>query len=131
MSTQKVPMCAGKTPVSHKKRAFCRYTRRRFQLTFRALHGNHIVMVTPAVYPRLFSHHFDIQSTARKSHCHGYTPAVYPRLLLSTSTFRALHGHLAALRESGWTFTHACLRLHHFDILSTAQTQTNQFDTYM
>ena len=26
-----------------------------------------------AVYPRLFSHHFDIQSTARKSHCHGYS----------------------------------------------------------
>ena len=42
-------------------------------LTFRALHGNHTVMVTPAVYPRLFSHHFDIQSTARKSHCHGYS----------------------------------------------------------
>ena len=30
-------------------------------------------MVTPAVYPRLFSHHFDIQSTARKSRCHGYS----------------------------------------------------------
>ena len=32
------------------------------------------VMVTPAVYPRLFSHHFDTQSTARKSHCHGLSP---------------------------------------------------------
>ena len=31
------------------------------------------VMVSPAVYPRLFSHHFDIQSTARKSQCHGYS----------------------------------------------------------
>ena len=31
------------------------------------------VMVTFAVYPRLFSHHFDIQSTTRKSHCHGYS----------------------------------------------------------
>ena len=31
------------------------------------------IMVTPAVYPRLFSHHFDIQSTTRKSHCHGYS----------------------------------------------------------
>ena len=30
-------------------------------------------MVTPAVYPRLSSHHFDIQSTARKSHCPGYS----------------------------------------------------------
>ena len=33
-----------------------RFTRACFltTLTFRALHGNHIVMVTPAVYPRLF-----------------------------------------------------------------------------
>ena len=28
------------------------------------------VIVTPAVYPRLFEfHHFDIQSTGQKSHC--------------------------------------------------------------
>ena len=28
------------------------------------------VIVTPAVYPRLFKfHHFDIQSTGQKSHC--------------------------------------------------------------
>eukprot|EP00434_Breviolum_minutum_P035131 symbB.v1.2.031096.t1/scaffold3573.1/size55725/1 len=28
------------------------------------------VVVTPAVYPRLFEfHHFDIQSTGQKSHC--------------------------------------------------------------
>ena len=31
------------------------------------------VMVTFDVYPRLFPHHFDIQSTTRKSHCHGYS----------------------------------------------------------
>ena len=31
------------------------------------------IMVTFAVYPRLFSHYFDIQSTTRKSHCHGYS----------------------------------------------------------
>ena len=42
-------------------------------LTFRALRGNHIVTVTLTVYPRL---------------------------LLSTFTFRALHEHLATLRES-------------------------------
>ena len=66
-------------------------------LTFRALHGNHIVMVTLAIYSRLF---------------------------LSTFTFSAMHGHLATIRESSWTFTHACLRLHHFDILSTVRTQT-------
>ena len=28
------------------------------------------IIVTPAVYPRLFEfHHFDIQSTGQKSHC--------------------------------------------------------------
>ena len=28
------------------------------------------VIVTPAIYPRLFEfHHFDIQSTGQKSHC--------------------------------------------------------------
>ena len=46
------------------------FTRACFQilttLTFRALHGNHNVMISPAVYPRLFSHHFDMQSTVRE-----------------------------------------------------------------
>ena len=49
-------------------------------------------MVTPAVYPRLFSHHFDIQSTARKSHCHGYSRRL-PALV-------ALHFHI---QSSAWT----------------------------
>ena len=39
-------------------------------------------MVSPAVYPRLSSHHFDIQSTARKSHCHGYSCRL-PALVLN------------------------------------------------
>ena len=39
-------------------------------------------MVSPAVYPRLSSHHFDIQSSARKSHCHGYSCRL-PALVLN------------------------------------------------
>ena len=61
-------------------------------LTFRALHGNHMVTVTRVVYPRLFS---------------------------STLTLRALHGHLATLRESWLPAANACLRIDHLDIQST------------
>ena len=35
-------------------------------LTFRALHGNHILTVTPVVYPRLFSHQFDTHHVAHR-----------------------------------------------------------------
>ena len=38
-------------------------------------------MVTPAVYPRLFSHHFDIQSSAwTLGNLKGVEMDVYPRL---------------------------------------------------
>ena len=53
-------------------------------------------MVTPAVYPRLFSHHFDIQSTARKSQCHSYSCRLTRACFLTTLTFRALRGNHSA-----------------------------------
>ena len=47
------------------------FTRACFESLWQSEHGNHIVVVTPPICPRLFwiSHHFDIQSTARQSHC--------------------------------------------------------------
>ena len=50
---------------------------------------------------------------------------------MATSTESNTSGYLTKTVMLLLPFTHACLRLHHFDILSTAQTQTNQFDIYM
>ena len=49
-------------------------------------------MVSPAVYPRLSSHHFDIQSTARKSHCHGYSCRL-PALVLNHFNIQSRRGY--------------------------------------
>ena len=49
--------------------------------TFRALHGNHIVIVALAVYPRLSSHH--TFRALHGNHIVMVTLAVHPRLLLS------------------------------------------------
>ena len=49
-------------------------------------------MVSPAVYPRLSSHHFDIQSTARKSHCLGYSCRL-PALVLNHFNIQSRRGY--------------------------------------
>ena len=84
------------------------------------------VRATTTVHPRLFEISITLTFRARYVKRVIDTATVYSHWFqfLTTLTFRALHGHLATFIESWWTFTHACLRFHHFDILSTAQTQT-------
>ena len=49
------------------------------------------VIVTLAVYPRLFEfHHFDIQSTGQKSHCFTLTFRALSRNHIASTPFEAI-----------------------------------------
>ena len=78
------------------------------------------VRATTTVHPPLFEISITLTFRARYLKRVIDTATVYSRWFWFLTT----SGHMATLIVSWWTFTHACLRFHHFDILSTAQTQT-------
>ena len=93
----------------HHMCAWCRYTRGRFEWTHEEPGGHRQFCLPKFAQVGLQRasevHHFEFLTTLtfralRGNHIVTVTLAVYPRLLLSTFTFRALHGHLATLRES-------------------------------